>query len=129
MSAADAERKPASREMEAWLATERRGELTLKDSTLLAVRGAKIAELPVKNWFDADKVSDDGLRAAIGDGARDRISIKRLPAANGPHRKDRSEGEFFIVVQTRERRLAVVNLYNYEFNQLMFWCRPRAAGQ
>lgn len=27
---------------------------------------------------------------------------------NGPHRGDRSEGEFFIVVQNRERRLAVV---------------------
>ncbi len=44
---------------------------------------------------------------------------------NGPHRGDRSEGELFIVVQNRERRLAVINLHNYEFHQVMFWCRPR----
>lgn len=50
--------------------------------------------------------------------------VARLPRMNGPHRGDRSEGEFFIVVQNREGRLAVVNLHNLEFG-LAFWCRPR----
>ena len=100
--------------------------LTLEGSTLLTVRGAKIAELPVKNWFDADKLSDNLLRAAIRDRGRDRISIKRLPPMNGPQRGDRTQGEFFIVVQNHENRLAVINLHNYEFASLMFWCRPRA---
>ena len=45
---------------------------------------------------------------------------------NGPSRGDRSQGEFFVAVQTRENRLAVINLHNFEFGQLMFWCRPRA---
>lgn len=118
---------PGSPALDKWLTKERRGELALDDSTLLAVRGAKIAELQVKNWFDADKLTDAQLRATIGNSRRDRISIKRLPPGNGQHRGDRSEGEFFIVVQSREGRFAVINLYNYEFKQLMFWCRPRAA--
>jgi hypothetical protein len=79
----------------------------------------------VNNWFDADKLSGDQLRNVIHNGGRDAISIEGLPPMNGPHRGDRSEGEFFIVVQTCDNRLAVINLYNYEFNQVMFWCRPR----
>jgi hypothetical protein len=105
----------------------RAGDLTLDGSTLIAVRGAKIANVPVKNWFEADKLSDDQLRVVIRNGGQDRISIKGLPPVNGPHRGDRTEGEFFIVVQTREDRLAIINLHNYEFRQLMFWCRPRGA--
>lgn len=116
---------PGSPAMEAWLTTEGRGELALDGSTLIAVRGARFAELPGKTWFDVDKLSDDQLRAVLHDGGRDRISIKRLPPANGIHRDDRSEGEFFIVVENREKRLAVLNLHNYEFGQVMFWCRPR----
>jgi len=118
---------PGSPAMDAWLATERRGELTLDGSSLMAVRGAKIAELPVKNWFDADKLSDDQLRTVIRDGGRTRISITRLPSMNGPHRGDRTEGEFFVVVQNRENRLAVIYLHNYQFKYIVFWCRPRTA--
>ena len=47
--------------MEAWLAGKGRGDLTLDGSALVAVRGAKMANVPVKNWFDADKLSDDQL--------------------------------------------------------------------
>jgi hypothetical protein len=117
---------PPGAAMEAWLARKGRGDLTLDRSNLVAVRGAKIATVPVMNWFDADKLSDDQLRAAIRDGGGDRIAIGRLPPMNGRQRGDRSQGEFFVVVQTRENRLAVINLHNFEFNQLMFWCRPRA---
>jgi hypothetical protein len=119
---------PMSPEMDAWLANEGRGELTLAGSTLVAVRGARIAELPVRTWFDADKLPEERLRAAIRDGGRGRIPIERLPRVNGPHRGDRTEGEFFVVVESREGRLAVVCLNNFESSQLMFWCRPRAAG-
>ncbi len=118
---------PAGAAMDAWLTREDRGDLTLDGSTLIAVRGAKIAHVPVKNWFDADKLSDDQLRAVIRNDGHDRISIKGLPPMNGPHRGDRTEGEFFIVVQTRDNRLAIINLHNYEFKQLMFWCRLRGA--
>jgi len=114
--------------LEAWLAREGRGELTVDDSSLLAVRGAKIANLTVGNWFDADNLSEDQLRTAIRQDGRDQISVNRLPKMNGPHRGDRSEGEFFIVIQSRERRLAVINLHNYEFNQVMFWCRSRTTN-
>lgn len=72
-------------------------------------------------------MTDEQLRKAIRDHGHDRISIAELPPMNGPHGTDRSEGEFFIVVQTVEDRLAVINLHNYEFFELMFWCRPRAA--
>jgi hypothetical protein len=116
---------PGSAAMDAWLAGEGRGDLTLDGSTLTAVRGARIATLAVKNWLEVDKLSDDQLRAVIRSGGRGGISIRGLPPMNGPHRGDRSEGEFFIVVQTGDNRLAVVNLHNYEFGQLMFWCRPR----
>jgi hypothetical protein len=112
--------------METWLAKENRGELTLDSSTLKTVRAAKIAKLSVKNWFESDKLSDDDLRAVIRNHGQESISVSRLPTANGPHRGDRSEGEFLIVVQNRENRLAVVNLYVFEFKQLEFWCRPRA---
>ena len=112
--------------METWLAKEGRGELGLDDATLVAVRGAKMAELAVKNWFEADKLSEEQLRKVIRDGGGERISVKRLPRANGMHRGDRSEGEFFMVVQSREGRLAVVNLFNYEFKMVSLWCRPRA---
>jgi hypothetical protein len=118
-------RAPAGTVMETWLAREGRGELTLDGSILLAVRGAKMANLPVNSWFDADELSESQLSAAIRKDGRDQISVSRLPRMNGPHRGDRSEGEFFIVVQNRERRLAVINLYAHEFG-LMFWCRPRA---
>jgi hypothetical protein len=116
---------PPGAEMEAWLAQEGRGELTLDGTNLLAVRGAKIANLSVKNWFEADRLSNDKLRATIRDGGTNKISVSGLPRMNGPHREDRSEGEFFAVVQTREDGLAVINLSNYEFG-LAFWCRPRA---
>ncbi|MBW8015163.1 MAG: M56 family metallopeptidase [Planctomycetes bacterium] len=108
--------------VDAWLTREGRGDLTLEGSTLIAVRGAKIAKVPVKNWFDADKLSDDQLHAVIGNSGTDRISIKGLPRMNGPQRGDRSQGEFFIVVQTRENNLSIINLHNYEFG-LSFWCR------
>lgn len=104
-----------------------KGDISLKGSDLIALSGTKIAKVPVKNWFEADKRSDDQLRAILRNDSSNRISIKGLPRVNGPHRGDRGEGEFFVVVQNHEGGLAVINLYNYEFNQLMFWCRPRSA--
>ncbi len=121
--------KPAGVAMEDWLAKEGRGELTLDGSIIRAVRGAKIANLSVMNWFDADKLSEDQLNASIRNNGLDHILINKLPPENGLHREDRSEGEFFIVVQNCERRLAVVNMHNYEFGQVMFWCRPRTPEQ
>jgi hypothetical protein len=119
---------PATPAPDAPLAIELRGELTVDDSTLVAVRGAIIAELPVKTWIDADKISDDQLSAIIRNGRTMRISIKDLPAVNGLHRGDRSEGEFFVVVQSRENRLAVICLASHERGKLFFWCRPRPAS-
>lgn len=119
---------PATHAPDAPLAIERRGELTVDDSTLVAVRGAKLAELPVKTWFDADELSDDQLATVIRNGGSNRISIQCLPTVNGMHRGDRTEGEFFVVVKSRENRLAVICLASYERGQLFFWCRPRPAS-
>lgn len=115
--------------MDAWLAIEGRGELTLDGKTLVAVRGARIAALPVTNWFEADALPDERLRALVREGARDRVAVGQLPPMNGPRprRYLRNRGECFIIVQTPEDRLAVVNLHNLEFG-LSLWCRPRAAG-
>ena len=57
---------PSSAAMEAWLAKEGRGELTRDGSILLAVRGAKIANLPVKDWFDADNEWESKLLTYLG---------------------------------------------------------------
>lgn len=104
-----------------------KGHLSFEGSDLIALSGARIAKVPADNWFDADKLSGDELRAIVRNHGSSRISIKGLPRMNGLHRGNRSEGEFFVVVESTEGGLAVINLYSHDFNQLMFWCRPRSA--
>ena len=110
--------------VEALAAKEGRGELTLDGTELVAVRGAKVAVLPVKTWFEADKLTVEELRGVVKEGGKERLSVKGLPSMNGAHRLNRSEGEFFAVVETKEGRVAVVYLSSLEFG-LGLWCRAR----
>ncbi|HVS73404.1 MAG TPA: hypothetical protein VHQ47_19410 [Phycisphaerae bacterium] len=120
-----AEARLSGEALEAWLAKQGRGELTLVGADLTAVRGAKLAVLPVKNWFEADQWTVEELRGAIHDAGTTQLSIKGLPPMNGVHRIDRSEGELFAVVENKEGRVAVACVHNFEFNTAMLWCRIR----
>lgn len=116
--------KPDSKEMAEWLNEEQRGELAC-DRGIVAVRGSVIAKLDVQNWFEADKLTDDQLAEIIRQHGKKKINDYSLPPVNGLHKGDRSEGEFFMVVQNPEGRLVVVNFHNDEFDTVSFWCRPR----
>lgn len=116
--------KATSNQTAEWLTKEQRGELAC-DQGIVAVRGTMIAKLDVKNWFESDKLSDVQLKNTMLQNGTTRISDFSLPLVNGIHKGDRSEGEFFMVVQNPEGRLAVLNLHNEERNMISFWCRPR----
>jgi hypothetical protein len=111
---------------EAFATKEGRGDVTLADDALVGLRGAKLALLPVKSWFDADDWTTEELRGAIKDAGKERLSVKGVPSMNGRHKADRSQGEFFAVVQTKEGRIAVIYVSGYEFG-VGLWCRARAA--
>jgi hypothetical protein len=111
---------------QALAAKEGRGDVALDGDALVGLRGATLALLPVKNWFDADDWTTDELRGAIKDAGKERLSVKGVPSMNGRHKTDRSQGEIFAVVQTKEGRIAVLYVSGYEFG-LGFWCRARAA--
>ncbi len=100
-----------------WTRKYNAGHIAYDDAkaTLAALRGAKIAELRVADWFEADRVCNTELRKLIGEKGQTVVSVKRLPPMNGPRRVGVNEPRFFIVVQTRDERLAVVDLRSREF--------------
>ncbi|MCH8118978.1 MAG: hypothetical protein IIC00_04520 [Planctomycetes bacterium] len=111
-----------------WTKKQNKGDIDYNDMTasLLALRSAKIAELKVANWFEADRVSNAELHKLITEYGRTSISVKQLPPMNGFRRVGVSEPRFFIVVRSRERRLAVIDLRNREFGQINFVGRLRS---
>ena len=100
-----------------WTRKYNAGHIAYDDAkaTLVALRGAKIAELKVSNWFEADHVSNGELRKLTDEKGQTDISVKRLPPVNGPRRVGLNEPRFFIVVQSRDDRLAVMDLRSREF--------------
>gem|GEM_PF-3423986 len=100
-----------------WTRKYNAGHIAYDDAkaTLVALRGAKIAELKVADWFEADCVSNSELRKLIDEKGQMNISVKRLPPMNGPRRVGFNEPRFFIVVQSRDGRLAVMDLRSREF--------------
>ena len=112
-----------------WLSEQDHGDLCLVDDQLTGCRGALFAVLEIKNWFDADALSTEAIRAMIDTQKLTAIRVNSLPPMNGPHRSDRSEGEMFIAVENRDGAIAVINLHNYEFGQLSLWCRTRSEKQ
>lgn len=97
------------------------------DAKVIALRGAKLAELKVADWFEADRLSNDELRESIDNNGLKAMSVKRLPPVNGPFTMERINSRIFIVVETTEKRLAVIDLKNREFGQLYMRCRARDA--
>jgi len=110
-----------------WIQKHGKGDLAYNDSTvtLTALRGGKITELNVVNWFEADALSNGELRKLIAEKSQMSISVDRLPPANGPRIMKGDKPRFFIVVQTGEKRLAVVDLKTREFGQIEFYSRTR----
>lgn len=100
-----------------WTRKYNGGHIAYDDAkaTLVALRGAKIAELRVADWFEADRVSNSELRKLTDEKGQMDISVKRLPPMNGPRQVGVNEPRFFIVVQSRDDRLAVMDLRTREF--------------
>jgi hypothetical protein len=110
-----------------WIQKHGKGDLAYNDSTvtLTALRGGKITELDVVNWFEADALSNGELRKLIAEKSQMSISVDRLPPANGPRIMKGDKRRFFIAVQTREKRLAVIDLKTREFGQIELYSRTR----
>lgn len=113
-----------------WAKKQNKGDIDYNYMTtsLLALRGAKIAELKVANWFEADRVSNAELHKLITEYGRTTISVKQLPPMNGPRRVGVNEPRFFIVVQNSDGQLAVIDLRTREFGQLNFVSRLRSTN-
>ena len=113
-----------------WAQKQNKGDIDYNDMTasLLALRGAKVAELKVANWFEADRVSNAELYKLITEYGRTSISVKQLPPMNGPRRVGVNEPRFFIVVQNSAGQLAVIDLRTREFGQLNFVSRLRSTN-
>ena len=111
-----------------WSQKQNKGDIDYNDMTasLMALRSAKFAELKVANWFEADRLSNDELHKLITENGQTTISIKQLPPMNGPRRVGFNEPRFFIVVRSREGRLAVIDLRTREFGQVNFVSRLRS---
>jgi len=100
-----------------WVKEHNRGDITYDDSnaTLIALRGAKMAELEVPNWFDADRVSNNQLHKLVEAKGQTTISVKRLPPMNGPRRVRENEPRFFIAIQNPGGQIAAMDLRSREF--------------
>lgn len=113
-----------------WAQKQNKGDIDYNDMTasLLALRGANIAELKAANWFEADRVSNAELHKLITEYGRTSISVKQLPPMNGPRHVGVNEPRFFIVVQNSNGQLAVIDLRTREFGQLNFVSRLRSTN-
>jgi hypothetical protein len=110
-----------------WESRFKTGDFAYDDAKakVLALRDAKIAELKVVSWFEADRVPDSKLRELIAKDGKSTISVKDLPPVNGVRPAKAAEPRFFIVIQSHEGRLAVIDLQNRESGQIHFLSRVR----
>ena len=90
-----------------WLSKKGRGDFGYDGANgggLISVRGAKLVELDVEMWHEADAISDKQLRALLnGPSASDTVSLKKHsqdPFQDAPY--------CYVGVLTKEGRLAVV---------------------
>jgi hypothetical protein len=120
-------RSPSSKGFLArWQKEQKVGDLAYDDSagTIVAIRGARMAVLSVKNWFEADRVTDAELRRLVFSRGVTSISVEKLPPVNGTRRVGQSDPRFFVVLQTGDNHLAVLDLRSREFG-LCFVSRLR----
>ena len=87
-------------------------------TTLQAVRGARLAVLSVRDWIDADKLSDAELRRQIAEHGQTSISVESLRPLDGPRQIGKDGPRIVVAVETAEKRLAVAILQSREFSQL-----------
>jgi hypothetical protein len=109
-----------------WTRKHNAGHIAYDDAeaSLVALRGTKIAELKVVDWFEVDRVSNSELRKVVDEKGQTDISVKRLPPMNR-RRMEVNEPRFFIVVQSQDEHLAVMDLRSREFGQLNLVSRLR----
>jgi hypothetical protein len=120
--------RPKSGSLRSWWEKHfKTGDFAYDDekARVFALRGAKIAELKVANWFEADRVPDSELRKLISKDGKSAISVKDVRIMNGPLRTAATQPRFFMVVQSHENRLAVIDLQNREPGQVYFRSRLR----
>ena len=100
-------------EVDRWLAREGRGDVGYDDANggaLFAVRGAKLLELDVHNWVDADRILDAELAAALR--ARGGRNVA-LAAAHERYKARGALGDLFAGVLTTEGALSVVRVQTF----------------
>ena len=110
-----------------WAKKQNKGDIFYNDMTasLLTLRGAKIAELKIANWFEADRISNAELQKLITKNGRETVSVKKLPPMNRLRRLGVTDPRFFVIVQSYEGRLAVIDMKCREFGQLYLVSRLR----
>ncbi len=110
-----------------WAQEHNVGDIRYDDpnASLKTLRGARMAELNVANWFEADRVSNADLRRLIREQSKTAVSVARLPPMNGPRRVGESDPRFFVVVENAAGRLAVLDLREREFFSMHFVSRLR----
>ena len=107
-----------------WLSKEGRGDFGYDDANgggLISVRGAKLVELDVETWHEADAISDKQLRALLnGPSASDTVPLKKHnqdPFQDAPY--------CYVGVLTKEGRLAVVAVEGFSRNSVDVRTRAR----
>jgi hypothetical protein len=108
-----------------WVQEHNTGDLAYFDNRaiLLCLRGTKLAKLEVADWFEADSLSNEQLYEQIDREGIKEMSVEKLPPMNGIG--NRLDLRIFIVVETAEKRLAVIEFRNREFYSVSFRCRTR----
>lgn len=118
---------PSSKNLRSWWESHFKiGDFGYDDAKVrvLTVRDAQIARLKVSNWFEADRVSETELRKLISKDGKSTMSLKDVPSRSGPAA---ITARFFVVVQSQEGRLAVIEFRNRDPGELSILSRIRPA--
>ncbi|QDT43619.1 Regulatory protein BlaR1 [Gimesia alba] len=112
-----------------WLNQTGKGDFGYKNGELFAVRGTKLALLNVKNWFEADAISKDALRAEIKKQDKHDINVKNEIQTYFDQFPTRHYTEYigpYIGVLNQEGHLSVVHIKKIPIMDGIYLnCRPR----
>jgi hypothetical protein len=111
-----------------WAQEHSQGDIAYDDSVaaLIAVRGARLVELDVLDWFQADRVNNADLRKVVDERGSASLSVAKLPPINGRRKVGVTDPRCFIVIRSAEGRLAVADVRSREFGQLNMVSRLRS---
>ena len=94
---------------ERWLSEQNKGDFAFTGAnggSLIATRGAKLVELDVRTWAEADAIGNDKLKALLnGPAAGPKVSLRLYFQV---YKRDGSVQPCYVGVLTKEGRLAVV---------------------